>query len=36
LDPFCLREEWHRQHGVRGRYGPPEPRSANYATQLET
>jgi hypothetical protein len=36
LDPFCLREEWHRQHGMRGRYGPPEPRSANYATQLET
>jgi peptide deformylase len=34
LDPFCLREEWHRQHGPSGRYGPPEPRTASYATQL--
>lgn len=34
LDPFCLREEWHRQHGINGRYGPPEPRVASYATQL--
>jgi peptide deformylase len=33
LDPFCLREEWHRQHGPIGRYGPPEARSATYATQ---
>jgi peptide deformylase len=33
LDPFCLQEEWHRQHGSRGRYGPPEPRTAGYATQ---
>jgi hypothetical protein len=29
-----LREEWHRQHGLNGRYGPPEPRLANYATQI--
>ena len=35
LDPFCLAEEWNRQHGMRGRYGPPEPRTANYASQLE-
>lgn len=34
LDPFCLREEWQRQHGAQGRYGPPEPRTASYATQL--
>jgi peptide deformylase len=33
LDPFCLREEWHRQHGMRGRYGPPETRTASYASQ---
>ena len=31
LDPFCLREEWHRLYGPNGRYGPPEPRSATYA-----
>jgi len=34
LDPFCLREEWHRLHGPGGRYGPPEPRSETYANQL--
>ena len=34
LDPFCLREEWHRLHGPNGRYSPPEPRSATYAGQL--
>jgi peptide deformylase len=34
LDPFCLREEWHRLHGPNGRYGPPEPRSESYANQL--
>ena len=33
LDPFCLREEWQRQHGPAGRYGPPEARSAAYAIQ---
>jgi hypothetical protein len=33
LDPFCLREEWHRIHGP-DRYGPPEARNENYATQL--
>ena len=33
LDPFCLREEWHRLHGPLGRYGPPEPRT-EFATQL--
>ena len=34
LDPFCLREEWHRLYGPSGRYGPPEPRSESYANQL--
>jgi hypothetical protein len=34
LDPFCLREEWHRLHGPDGRYGPPEDRSTSYATPL--
>jgi peptide deformylase len=34
LDPFCLREEWHRLHGPGSRYGQPEARSANYATPL--
>jgi peptide deformylase len=34
LDPFCLREEWHRLHGPGHRYGPPEARSASYATPL--
>jgi peptide deformylase len=33
LDPFCLREEWQRQHGPTGRYGPPEARTAAYAIQ---
>jgi hypothetical protein len=34
LDPFCLREEWNRQHSHEGRYGEPEPRSASYAAPL--
>ena len=34
LDPFCLREEWSRQHAHEGRYGDPEPRSASYASPL--
>jgi peptide deformylase len=34
LDPYCLREEWNRQHAHEGRYGEPEPRSASYATPL--
>jgi peptide deformylase len=34
LDPFCLREEWSRQHAHEGRYGEPEPRSASYASPL--
>ena len=34
LDPFCLREEWNRQHAAKGRYGEPEPRHAHYATPL--
>jgi peptide deformylase len=34
LDPFCLREEWHRLHGPEGRYGPPEDRNTSYATPL--
>jgi peptide deformylase len=33
LDPFCLREEWHRIHGPH-RYGPPEARNESYATPL--
>jgi len=34
LDPFCLREEWHRLHGPGARYGPPEDRNSSYATPL--
>jgi peptide deformylase len=34
LDPFCLREEWNRHYAHLGRYGPPEPRSASYSSQL--
>ena len=34
LDPFCLREEWSRQHGEYGRYGKPEFRTGVYATPL--
>ena len=34
LDPFCLREEWNRQHANEGRYGEPEVRSASYASPL--
>ena len=34
LDPFCLREEWNRQHAHNGRYGEPEVRSANYAAAM--
>lgn len=34
LDPFCLREEWNRQHASEGRYGEPEPRSESYAHHL--
>jgi peptide deformylase len=34
LDPFCLREEWNRQHASEGRYGEAEIRSENYASPL--
>ena len=34
LDPYCLREEWNRLHAADGRYGPPETRTATYATPL--
>ncbi len=34
LDPFCLREEWNRHYAHLGRYGPPEPRSESYSSQL--
>jgi hypothetical protein len=34
LDPFCLREEWHRLHGPQGRHGPPEDRNTSLATPL--
>ena len=34
LDPFCLREEWNRQHAHEGRYGEPEPRSEALAAPL--
>jgi peptide deformylase len=34
LDPFCLREEWHRLYGPDGRYGPPDDRNTSYATPL--
>ncbi|MFZ5624316.1 MAG: peptide deformylase [Gemmatimonadota bacterium] len=30
LDPFCLREEWHRRYGLSGRYGEPRPREMVY------
>ena len=33
-DPYCLREEWNRLHAADGRYGPPETRTATYATPL--
>jgi len=26
LDPFCLREEWHKHYSAHGRYGEPAPR----------
>ncbi len=28
LDPFCMREEWHRRYAEEGRYGKPELRQA--------
>jgi peptide deformylase len=28
LDPFCLREEWNKHYGRKGRYGNPTPRAA--------
>jgi peptide deformylase len=31
LDPFCLREEWNRQHEAEGRYSEPEQRSHSYS-----
>jgi hypothetical protein len=34
LDPFCLREEWHRLYGPSRRYGPPEPRDEVYASPV--
>ena len=34
IDPFCFRSEWEKHHARGGRYGAPEPRSANYATPL--
>ena len=34
FDPFCLREEWSRASAPQGRYGPPEYRTAIYATPL--
>lgn len=34
LDPFCLAEEWNRQHAASGRYGLREVRSATYASPL--
>jgi peptide deformylase len=34
LDPYCLREEWHRLYGPNRRYGPPEDRNTSYATPL--
>ena len=34
LDPFCLREEWHRLYGPTRRYGPPEPRNEVYVSPI--
>ncbi|HEU4700776.1 MAG TPA: peptide deformylase [Gemmatimonadales bacterium] len=34
LDPFCLKQEWNRLHSHEGRFGPPESRTATYATPL--
>jgi peptide deformylase len=34
LDPFCLKQEFNRLHATHGRYGPPEYRTATYATPL--
>ena len=34
LDPFCLREEWHRLYGPNRRYGPPEPRNEMYTSPI--
>ena len=34
LDPFCFRREWNKRYAAEGLYGPPEPRSANYATPI--
>ena len=34
LDPFCLREEWHRLYGPNRRYGPPEPRNEVYVSPI--
>jgi peptide deformylase len=34
LDPFCLREEWHRLYGPDRRYGQPEPRNEVYVSPL--
>ena len=34
LDPFCLREEWHRLYGPTRRYGHPEPRDESYASPI--
>lgn len=32
LDPFCLRQEWHRHWEAAGRYGKPAPREAPRPT----
>ncbi|MDX2194019.1 MAG: peptide deformylase [Gemmatimonadales bacterium] len=32
LDPFCLREEWHRHHAHEGRYSEPTQRTAQFMT----
>ena len=34
LDPFCLREEWHRLYGPSRRYGQPEARNESYASPI--
>ncbi len=34
LDPFCLREEWHRHWGNEGRYGKPLPRELPRAARV--
>lgn len=35
IDPFCLREEWHRHHAQHGRYGEPHLRTLGLTHEHE-